>query len=117
MCVDQQHTEMAKWISNARIAEADEYSDDDNSAVLSSPPLPAAMPSSWSSQWKPMTLTILFGDCKEALSQLHPDKIDTKAALMQALAECEEDNRLDDSAVEINSDDEFTGWTLNCVKQ
>ena len=36
---------------------------------------------------------------------------------MQALAECEEDDRLDDSAVEIKSDDEFTGWTLNCAKQ
>jgi hypothetical protein len=41
--------------------------------------------------------------------RLHPDKIDTEAALMQALAECEENNRLDDGAVEINSNDEFTG--------
>jgi len=49
-----------------------------------------------------------FG-CKEPPSQLHPDEIDTEAVLMQALAECEEDDRLDDSAVEIKSDDEFTG--------
>jgi len=27
---------------------------------------------------------------------------------MQALADCKKDDRLDDSAVEINSDDEFT---------
>jgi hypothetical protein len=101
---------MAKWISNVRAAEADEGSDDDNdSAVLSSPLLPAAGPSSQSSQWKPTTLTILFGSCKEPPSRLHPDKIDTEAALMQALAEREEDDRLDDGAVEINSDDEFTG--------
>ena len=100
-------TEMVKWISDARAAEADEYSDDDDdSAVLSSPPLPAARPSSRSSQWKPMTLTILFGGCKEPPSRLHLDEIDTKAALMQALAEREED---DDGAVEINSDNEFTG--------
>jgi hypothetical protein len=52
-----------------------------------------------------MTLTILFGGCKEPPSRLHPDKIDTEAALMQALAEREEDDRLDNSAVEINSDD------------
>jgi hypothetical protein len=96
-------TEMAKWISDARAAEVDEDSDDDDSAV------PAAGPSSRSSQWKPTTLAILFGGCKEPPSRLHPDEIDTEAALMQALAECEEDNRLDDGAVEINSDDEFTG--------
>ena len=77
--------------------------------VLSSPPLPAAEPSSRSLQWKPTTLTILFGGCKEPPSRLHPDEIDTEAALMQALAESEEDDRLDNSAVEINSDDEFTG--------
>jgi hypothetical protein len=103
------HTEMAKWISDARAAEADEDSDDDDSAVLSSPPLLAAGPSSRASQWKLTTLTILFGGCKEPPSRLHPDEIDTEAALMQALAEREEDDRLDDSAVDINSDDEFTG--------
>jgi hypothetical protein len=90
--------------------------DDDDSAVLSSLPLPAARPSSQSWQWKPMTLRILFGGCKEPPSWLHPDKIDTEAALMQALAECEEDDRLDDGAVGVNSDDGFTGWTLNCGK-
>ena len=97
---------MAKWISDVRAAEAD-----DDSAVLSSPPLPAAGPSIQSLQWKPTTLAILFGRCKEPPLWLHPDKIDIKAALTQALAECEKDNRLDNGAVEINSDDEFTGWT------
>jgi hypothetical protein len=33
----------------------------------------------------------------------------TEAALIQALAECEEDDRLDNGAVEINSNDGFTG--------
>ena len=60
-------------------------------------------------QWKSTTLVTLFGSCKEPPLQLHPDKIDTEPALMQALAEHEEDDRLDNSAVEINSDDEFTG--------
>ena len=76
-------------------------------------PLPAAGPSSQSLQWKPTTLAILFGNYKEPPLQLRPDEIDTKAALMQALAEHEEDNRLDDSAVEINSNDEFTNHWLN----
>ena len=52
---------------------------------------------------KKTTLAILFGD------HLHPDEIDAKAAPMQALAECEKDNRFDDSTVEINFDNEFTG--------
>jgi len=47
--------------------------------------------------------------CKEPPAWLHPDKIDIEAALMQALAEHEEDNRLDNGAVEINFNDEFTG--------
>ena len=46
--------------------------------------------------------------CPSRHPHLHPDEIDTEAALMQALAEREEDDRLDD-AVEINSDHEFTG--------
>jgi len=40
---------------------------------------------------------------------VYPGEIDTEAALMQALAEREEDDRLDAGAIEINSDDEFTG--------
>ena len=40
-------------------------------------------------------------------SRLHPDRINAKAALMQALAECKEDYRPDNSAVERNSNDKF----------
>jgi len=34
---------------------------------------------------------------------------------MQALADCKKDDRLDDSAVEINSDDEFTAEAKACI--
>ena len=68
-------------------------------------------PGSQSPRWKKTTLAIFFGDCKEPPLQLHTDRIDTKTALMQALADCKKDDRLDDSAVEINSDDEFTSWS------
>ena len=103
-------TEMAKWIGDARAAEVNEEDEDDGDSTWSSNQhLPAAGPGSRSSQWKPAALAILFSGCKVPPSRLHPDEIDTEAALMQALAEREEDNRLDDGAVEINSDDEFTG--------
>ena len=51
--------------------------------------------------------SLLIGDRKEPLLQLHPAEINAEAALMQALPECEEDNRLDDGTVEINSDDKL----------
>ena len=103
-------TEMEKWIGDARAAEVNEEDEDDSDLAGSSNlHLPAARPGSRSLQWKPAALAILFGGCKVPPSRLHPDEINTEAALMQALAEREEDNRLDDSAVEINSDDEFTG--------
>ena len=55
-----------------------------------------------------VTLAIHFGGRKEPSSRFHSDEINTEAALMQALAEHEEDDRLVDGVVEINSDDEFT---------
>ena len=53
--------------------------------------------------------SLLIGDRKEPFLQLHPDKINAEAALMQALAESEENNRLDDGTVEINSNDKLMG--------
>ena len=40
-------------------------------------------------------------------SWLLPEEIDAESALMQALADLEEDERLDDGAMEIDSDKEF----------
>ena len=59
------------------------------------------------STWKPMTLAVLFGGQMECLSQLLPEEIDAESALMQALADLEEDKWLDDGTMEIDSDEEF----------
>jgi hypothetical protein len=48
-------------------------------------------------------LTIVY----QRPSQLLPEDIDTESALMQALADLEEDERLDDGTIEIDSDQEF----------
>jgi hypothetical protein len=53
-------------------------------------------------KWKPTTLVILFGGQKQPPSQLSPVEIDAELALMQALAEVEEDEWLDDG--------EIKGW-------
>jgi hypothetical protein len=58
--------------------------------------------------WKPITLTKLFGGQDKCPSQLLPAEIDAKAELMQALTEIDEDEWLDDGAVEILSEDEYT---------
>jgi hypothetical protein len=57
--------------------------------------------------WKPVTLTNLFGGQSKCPSQLLPVEIDAELELMQALAEVEKDQCLDDGAVEIHSEDEY----------
>ena len=52
-------------------------------------------------------LAILFGSQKQPPSQLSPAKIDAKSALMQALAEVEEDEWPDYGEIEIPSDEEY----------
>ena len=42
-------------------------------------------------------------------SQMVAAEVDAEAALMQALAEMEEDERLDDGEIEIPSEDEYSG--------
>ena len=56
-----------------------------------------------------MTLAKLFGGQNEHPSRLLPAEIDAESELMQALAEIDEDERPDDGAVEIHSDDEYIG--------
>lgn len=97
-------TEMAKWISDARDAEAAEDEDDEDNTIL---PLPAST-GRRSFQWKSTPLAILFGgSLKNHPSRLPPTGTAAEEALMQALAELEEEDRLDDGAIEIASEDEF----------
>jgi hypothetical protein len=88
---------MAKWITEARAAELDEESDDDD--VIPCRP----------TKWKPVTLANLFGGQELLLSRPASTEIDAEAALMEALADANEDERLDDGAVEIESDEEYHG--------
>ena len=60
-------------------------------------------------KWKPTTLTILFSGQKQPPSRLSPMEINAESALMQALAEVEEDEWLDDGEIEIPSDEEYNG--------
>ena len=64
-------------------------------------------------KWKPATLAILFNGQKKPPSWLSPTKIDVKLALMQALAEVEEDKWPDDGEIEIPSDEEYNTMSPN----
>ena len=95
-------TEMAKWITEARAAELDEDSDDDDI-------IPTASGNTRPIKWKPVTLANLFGNQELLLSQPASTEIDVEAALMEVLADADEDEWLDDGAVEIGSDEEYNG--------
>jgi len=93
-------TEMAKWIAEARAAELDKESDDDDIIPCSN---------ARTTKWKPVTLANLFGGQELLLLRPASTEIDAEAALMEALADADEDERLDDGAVEIGSDEEYHG--------
>ncbi|KZP16681.1 hypothetical protein FIBSPDRAFT_957763 [Athelia psychrophila] len=60
--------------------------------------------------WKPAMLAALFGGIGELQHRstcLSAAEVTVEAALMEALANIKEDERLDEGAIEINSDDEF----------
>jgi hypothetical protein len=91
---------MAKWIAEARAAETCEESDDDDIISCSN---------TRPTKWKPVTLANLFGGQEPLLSRPASTEIDAEPALMKALADADEDERLDDGAVEIGSDKEYHG--------
>jgi hypothetical protein len=95
-------TEMVKWIGEARAAEIDDDSDNEDSAVS------AEVSNTWITKWKPVSLANLFSGCESLLSRPHSTVIDAEAALMEALAEVEEEWP-DCGAVEVSSDEEYNG--------
>jgi len=95
-------TDMARWIGAARDAEHEDESDEDAE-------LPELLGNGRATAWKPVTLAKLFGGQNKRPSRLLPAEIDAESELMQALAEIDEDERPDDGAVEIHSDDEYIG--------
>ncbi|KZP22974.1 hypothetical protein FIBSPDRAFT_737980 [Athelia psychrophila] len=97
--------EMAKWVGEARDAEAADDSDDDADDTGVNAAFPAT-----AAAWKPTTLAALFGGIAALQRRpmcLSAAEVTVEAALMEALADIEEDERLDEGAIEINSDDEF----------
>lgn len=96
---------MAKWVGEARDAEAADDSDDDADDTGVNAAFPAT-----AAAWKPTTLAALFGGIAALQRRpmcLSAAEVTVEAALMEALADIEEDERLDEGAIEINSDDEF----------
>lgn len=100
---DGWRTEMARWIGAAREADkAEELEYDDDFADDAGAPSTVA--------WKPITLATLFGGivaAKRKSMRMPAMEVDEEAALMAALADIEEDARLDAGAIEIDSDEEF----------
>ena len=57
------------------------------------------------SKWKPATLTVLFVGQKEKFVYVSTQSLDQqKADLMEAIAEIDEDERLNDGTIKISSD-------------
>jgi hypothetical protein len=91
-------TQMAKWIADAREAEIDE--DEDEEEQDEAPAITRGIRS-----WKKRLLKDLFGG--QSKRPIDRAVFDAEAALMEATANMEEDERPDDGEVEIDSDEEY----------
>ena len=100
---------MAKWIAKAWAPELAEDSNDKSKV-----PEPATSASNCGGHifniLKPMMLVILFSGQKQPLLQLSHTEIAAKLALMQALAESEDNKCPDNGEIEIPLDEEYNGW-------
>ena len=85
---------MAKWIGDVQCAERDDSD------------MPVTTEDTARGKWKPVTLATLFAGQKDKFARV-PAVDQQEADLMEALAEAEEDDRLDDGAVEVDSDEEY----------
>ena len=85
---------MVKWIGAAQEAEKENLG------------VPVEEEAAHISKWKAVTLAVLFAGQKDKFVCV-PTVDQQEVHLMEALAEMEEDERLDDGAVEIDSDDEY----------
>ena len=94
-------TNMARWIGVAQDAKHEDENNEDAKLL-------ALLGNGRMAAWKPISLAKHFGGQNKHPLQLLPVEIDAESELMQALAEVDEDERLDDGAVEILSEDEYT---------
>ena len=81
-------TEMAKWIGDVQRAERDDSD------------MPVTTEDTAHGKWKPVTLATLFAGQKDKFACV-PAVDQREADLMEALAEAEEDDRLDDGTVRL----------------
>ena len=102
---------MAKWITASRAAEvAEDVEAREEIAAADSARDGLQAPAVLNcTKWKAETLEKPFGGQTQPPSQMVAAEVDAEAALMQALAEMEEDERLDDGEIEIPSEDEYNG--------
>ncbi|KAJ7779844.1 ribonuclease H-like domain-containing protein [Mycena metata] len=123
---DGWRTEMAKWVADSKAAEVVERAEaaekakwtaqretlgldsDSELEEEDTPRLPKTP------RWKPITLVTLFGLSEKPLKRKPSARVlEEEERLMEALAEMEaradadEDARMDDGAIEIDSDDEY----------
>ncbi|KAJ7042268.1 hypothetical protein C8F04DRAFT_1176428 [Mycena alexandri] len=125
---DGWRTEMAKWVADSKAAEVVERAEaaekakwkaqretlgldsDSELEEEDTPRLPKTP------RWKPITLATLFGLSEKPLKRKPSESarvLEEEERLMEALAEMEaradadEDARMDDGAIEIDSDDEY----------
>ena len=96
------HVEMAQWIAKVQEAEAAEEIEERDAALQT---IESRRRSSV--KWKPITLDNLFGSTKHKASRPSRTIEEEEEAMEQAMAEALEDERLDDGAIEINSDEEY----------
>ena len=94
--------EMAQWIAKVQEAEAAEEIEERDAALQT---IESRRRSSV--KWKPITLDNLFGGTKHKASQPSRTIEEEEEAMEQAMAEALEDERPDDGAIEINSDEEY----------
>ena len=95
--------EMAQWIAKVREAEAAEELEEWDEALQVIESRHCS-----SIKWKPITLDNLFDGTK--YKPTHPLRTigeEEEEAMEQAMAEAQEDERLDDGAIEIGSDEEY----------
>ena len=86
---------MARWIGVALDAGREDENNEDAK-------LPALLRNGCTAAWKPITLAKLFEGQNKCPLQLLPVEIDAESELMQALAEVDEDEQLNDGAVDLD---------------
>ena len=92
---------MEKWIGNECAAE-----DAENEAGLPEIAPTSSATSRPASKWKPIPLSVLFGG--EVKCSERRQEVDEEMVLMEVLADQEEDERLDDGAIDMSGTSTMT---------